>query len=168
MTGSVIRAATVADAPAIVALIADVAAEDRWILTELPFDREARTARLAAALRAGHARVLVAEHDGAIAGECTLFVRERVAVVALCVRGDLRGRGVGRALLTAVIAAPSPAGIEALQLDVYAHNAAAIGLYASLGFVEHGPREQGVRRNGDRWEVLTMRRPLDARDPERS
>lgn len=45
-----------------------------------------------------------------------------------------RGTGLGRALLEAVESATRDAGAEALELNVFGRNAAAIALYASAGY----------------------------------
>lgn len=47
-----------------------------------------------------------------------------------------RGRGVGRALLDALLARARDAGCEVVHLDVRADNAPALGLYTSRGFTE--------------------------------
>ncbi|MGA5037090.1 GNAT family N-acetyltransferase [Streptomyces capoamus] len=58
---------------------------------------------------------------------------EKVAVAAA-----VQGRGVGRALTSALIADAREAGIEVLTLDACGDNASALGLYRSLGFTEYG------------------------------
>ncbi|WP_460774065.1 GNAT family N-acetyltransferase [Microbacterium sp. GXF7504] len=45
-----------------------------------------------------------------------------------------RGRGLGRALLAAVEDAVRAAGVPALELNVFARNRAAVGLYSSEGY----------------------------------
>ncbi|GAA1991760.1 GNAT family N-acetyltransferase [Amycolatopsis minnesotensis] len=58
---------------------------------------------------------------------------ERVAVA-----GAAQGKGVGRALTTALVDDARAAGIEVLTLDARGDNATALGLYRSLGFTEYG------------------------------
>ena len=67
----------------------------------------------------------------------------------LFVRPELRGRGLGRALAQAVIAAASEIGYGRMVLDTLARLAPAMALYESLGFgpVEpyyHNPIEDAV------------------------
>ncbi|MFG2111291.1 GNAT family N-acetyltransferase [Streptomyces sp. NPDC048718] len=50
----------------------------------------------------------------------------------------VHGRGLGRALTTAVVADAREAGIEVLTLDARADNERALTLYRSLGFTEYG------------------------------
>ena len=68
---------------------------------------------------------------------------------AVCVEGDVqtiavaeaaRGRGIGRALLTELLAEAERRGVRELFLEVRADNPAARGLYASMGFREIGVR----------------------------
>ena len=47
---------------------------------------------------------------------------------------DRRGRGLGRALLTAVEDAARTAGAVALELNVFGHNTPAVSLYGSSGY----------------------------------
>jgi ribosomal protein S18 acetylase RimI-like enzyme len=64
---------------------------------------------------------------------------------------EVRGRGVGRALLVEAIArARAMAGLEQLVLAVTTHNAAARGLYAALGFESYGV-ERHALKVGDRY-----------------
>ncbi|MFB8270398.1 GNAT family N-acetyltransferase [Streptomyces sp. NPDC055955] len=58
---------------------------------------------------------------------------EKVAVGAAA-----QGRGVGRALVTALVADARRAGIEVLTLDARGDNGNALRLYRSLGFTEYG------------------------------
>ena len=58
---------------------------------------------------------------------------EKIAVDAAA-----HGRGVGRALTTALIADARQAGIEVLTLDARGDNSNALHLYRSLGFTEYG------------------------------
>lgn len=57
------------------------------------------------------------------------------AIGNIYTRRDRRGLGLGRLVTSAVIEALS--GIETVGLNVRADNAAAVGLYESLGFVRH-------------------------------
>jgi ribosomal-protein-alanine N-acetyltransferase len=69
------------------------------------------------------------------AGEAMEAELESVAV-----RGDARRRGMGRALCEAVMAWANAQGAEAMELEVRASSAGAIGMYQRLGFVEWGRR----------------------------
>jgi ribosomal-protein-alanine N-acetyltransferase len=79
-------------------------------------------------------------------------------VQTLGVRRDAQGRGIGAALLAALLAEASRRGNAAVLLEVRADNVAAQHLYASVGF-----ERIGVRRgyyDGGRVDALVLRRRL--------
>jgi ribosomal protein S18 acetylase RimI-like enzyme len=63
--------------------------------------------------------------------------RHKAVLHGMYVRPDFRGRGLGRALLVAVLplAAQMP-GLEAIQLIVATHNREAAALYRRFGFID--------------------------------
>ena len=134
----IVRAATLADVPAMVALLHDVAGEGRWIGTEAPFDLAERARRLAEVMEAGRFIGFVAVADGQTIGQLTLRLLDGRGRLGMVVAAAHRGHGVGRALIMAAVAAARERGLVAIDLDVFAHNAAAIGLYRSCGFVTSG------------------------------
>jgi len=78
--------------------------------------------------------LLAADADGQPVG-CARVLSDghigRMAVLA-----PWRGRGVGRRLLQAAIAAAAAAGFEEAQLNAQTH---ALGFYEREGFIAHGP-----------------------------
>lgn len=70
-----------------------------------------------------------------------------------------RGRGIGRALLTALIESTEAAGIWTIQAGIFPENLASLALHAQVGFREVGRRERLGHRYG-RWRdvVLVERR----------
>ena len=74
------------------------------------------------------------------------FVLARVAaqegeILTLAVNPAARGRGLGRALLTAALDTAARMGAAAMFLEVGADNPAALALYEALGFVRVGDRK---------------------------
>jgi ribosomal protein S18 acetylase RimI-like enzyme len=59
-----------------------------------------------------------------------------------------RGKGIGRALAVKTIQAARAAGIERVELEVFASNTTAIALYRSLGFKEEGRRQRARKLDG--------------------
>lgn len=74
------------------------------------------------------------------------------------VRGDARGRGVGRALLSALIDATEAAGIWTIQTGIFPENRASLALHHAAGFRRLGVRER-VGRHYGRWrDVILLER----------
>jgi phosphinothricin acetyltransferase len=81
-----------------------------------------------------------------------------VAEVSVYVAASARGRGIGKALLQALVGESEGNGIWTLQAGIFPENAASIALHKSCGF-----RDVGVRRRigklGDTWrDVLLLER----------
>jgi putative acetyltransferase len=75
------------------------------------------------------------------------------------VRDDWQGRGVGTALLGAVIdLADRWLQLRRLELQVYADNAAGIALYVRHGFIEEGRHRDFAFRDGVFVDALTLAR----------
>ena len=107
---------------------------------------------------------LVARVGGRIAGWAALSpVSDRcvyagVAEVSIYVAEDARGRGVGKALLAALIDVAERAGIWTLQSGTFPENAASIALQKACGFREVGRRER-LGKMGGRWrDVILLER----------
>jgi RimJ/RimL family protein N-acetyltransferase len=77
--------------------------------------------------------------------------------LGMLVAADWRGRGVGTALVAAVIDWARERRLHKLTLGVFPHNEAAIALYRQFGFVEEGRRAGQIRReSGELWDVIEM------------
>lgn len=84
---------------------------------------------------------LVAEDGGKVVGYVgSQSVAPEADVMNLAVAPEWRSRGIGRALMTALITQLHSRGITALFLEVRVGNTPAQNLYRSLGFVEVGRR----------------------------
>ena len=71
-----------------------------------------------------------------------------VAEVSVYVTGSARGKGIGRALLEALIEESERAGIWTLQASIFPENKASIDLHLKCGFREVGRRENIARLHG--------------------
>jgi L-amino acid N-acyltransferase YncA len=84
-----------------------------------------------------------------------------VVEVSVYVADAARGRGIGKALLKAVIEESEVQGIWTLQAGIFPENAASIALHKACGF-----RKVGVRRKigklGDVWRDVIL---LERRSP---
>ncbi len=82
-----------------------------------------------------------------------------VAEVSVYVAGWARGRGVGSALLSALVAASEENGIWTLQANIFPENEPSIAIHRKCGFRLVGTRE-GIGLMDGRWRdtVLMERR----------
>ncbi|BAI70992.1 acetyltransferase [Azospirillum sp. B510] len=162
-----IRAATEADLPAIVAILNEAILTTTAVWSLTPTTLEQRRVWMAERLANGMP-VLVSEIDGEVAGfasygEFRPWEGYRHTVEhSIYVETGLRGRGQGRALLTALLDDATLKGRHMMVAGIEAENAASIRLHAGLGFVEAGCLRQ-VGRKFDRWlDLLFMQKRLAA------
>lgn len=81
------------------------------------------------------------------------------AHLGLGVHDDFTGRGIGKALLLALIdAADNWLNIRRLELTVHADNLKAIGLYEKCGFEREGVHRDYAFKNGRFVDALAMAR----------
>ncbi len=90
-----------------------------------------------------------------VSGRC---VYAGVAEVSVYVATGAQGRGIGLALLNALVEASERAGIWTLQAGIFPENAASIGIHEQAGFRTVGVREKLGNMDG-RWrDVVLMER----------
>jgi L-amino acid N-acyltransferase YncA len=111
-----------------------------------------------------HSRLVVREGGRVIAWAALSLASARrcyagVAEASVYVAADARAQGIGRRLLTALIASAERHGIWTLQGSTFAENAASIRLQLACGFRIVGRRERIAQHLG-RWRdtILTERR----------
>ena len=81
-----------------------------------------------------------------------------IAEVSVYVAAAARGRGVGKALLTALIHESEQHGLWTLQAGIFPENVESIALHQRLGFRRVGVRER-LGKLGGRWrDVVLMER----------
>jgi len=109
----------------------------------------------------------VAELEGAIIAYGVVAMGAGEAhILNLCVRGDLRGRSVGRQMLLLLLERSRQAGMGAVFLEVRPSNPHAIALYQSVGFVQVGLRKGYYQAPGGREDALVLKLDLaDGREP---
>lgn len=81
-----------------------------------------------------------------------------VAEVSLYVAAAARGRGVGEALLHALVAEAERQGVWTLQAGIFAANRVSLALFAACGFRQVGRRERIGRLQGTWHDVVLMER----------
>ncbi len=167
-----IRTASENDAAAILDLYRSILAEGRYtllLLEELQRTEEMERKAIAnESERPGCLRV-VAEVDGLIVGMARVRTGElqRTAhfgdVDSVWVHSDWRRRGIGNALIDAIICwAEGNKGIEKLGLFVFSTSEAAIALYEQNGFTIEGRAPRDIKfAEGDYADTVIMGRMVD-------
>ena len=115
---------------------------------------------------AGHLSVcrLVALQEGEVFGWAALSAVSKrpvyagVAEVSIYVQANRRAKGVGNALLTALVEESERAGLWTLQAGIFPENAASIELHKRCGFRVVGVRERLGCMNGWWRDVVLMER----------
>ena len=128
--------------------------------TTFPWSRR----NFADSLQAGH-ECWMAECDGAVTGHGVLVSASGVAeLLDICVLPSAQRRGIGRALVRHLLRRADVLGASTVFLEVRVGNAAARGLYASLGFRQVGRRRNYYPAPCAREDALLLERPLGDRD----
>jgi putative acetyltransferase len=160
------------DAAAIAATMSDP--EVMASLLQLPHVTEAHWRKRIEEMNAGPATAelfIVAERDGKVVGNAGVNPpaatrRAHAAGIGMAVARDAQGRGVGTALMAALIDwADNWARLLRLELTVYTDNARAIALYRNFGFVHEGTHRAYALRNGVFVDAHFMAR-LHPRPPQ--
>jgi putative acetyltransferase len=133
-------------------------------LLQLPYPTEtAWRERLSSKSNEGDI-LLVAVDNGEVIGQISLFGntqmrRRHAAMFGLAVIGHAQNKGVGSALMKAMIDyADRWTTFLRIELTVYADNANAIALYKKFGFEHEGLLRKYSLRNGRFEDVISMAR----------
>jgi L-amino acid N-acyltransferase YncA len=166
----IIREATASDLPAITAIYAHHVLTGTGTFEETPPDEAEMAARLAKVQGAGCAW-LVAEHEGVITGYGYYAqIRDRsayrfTAEDSIYVRQDVRGMGVGKALVLALLEHATARGFRQMIAVIGdSENVGSIGLHSSLGFRQIGTMKSVGLKFGQWVDVVTMQRALGEGD----
>jgi len=157
------------DAPQYLKLINDAIAErDSGLLMDRPAklrDEERWVSARIEGVRRRRLVMLAAEVDGTIMGNCDVsregWKRAHRATLGIVIAKQLRGKGVGEALMSKTIelAEKRLKGIEFIDLAVFDYNKRAMGLYTKLGFKEVGRIPRGMKEGSRYFDEILMTRP---------
>jgi phosphinothricin acetyltransferase len=162
-----LREATPADLPAITAIYAHHVLHGTGTFEETPPDEAEMAARIAKVQAAGCPWLVAEDEAGLVIGFGYYApFRDRsayrfTAEDSVYVRDDIRGQGVGKALVAELIARAEAKGLRQMIAVIGdSENVGSIGLHISLGFRQVGVLKAAGMKFG-RWvDVVTMQRAL--------
>ena len=136
----------------------------RWGTLRLPYADPELTRKWLETPREGHVGI-VAVLDECIVGSADITQhkgrRSHAGGVGLIVHDDCHGRGIGTALLAALVdTSDNWLNLKRLELTVYLDNEPAIRLYKTFGFAVEGTRRADAFRDGryvDSYEMARVR-----------
>src|SRR5437588_3373288 len=110
---------------------------------------------------AGIQLLAVNPNDGVV-GWCDIVRNPRegfrhVGRLGMGLLAGYRGRGLGRQLVAQAVRAARQAGLERVELEVFASNERAIALYRALGFVTEGIKRRARKLGGHYEDNVFMR-----------
>ena len=108
--------------------------------------------------RANGYAVVAFESDALIGYAVGFFARADFHLASLAVRGDRRGKGIGRALLIRVVEGAQGRGARVISLEVRASNIRALALYERAGFRHVAIRQDYYTHPEE--DALVMIKPL--------
>jgi putative acetyltransferase len=129
--------------------------EKRWVAVQPPVTEAELAERFRTRIAEGHRMFALEDDDAegapALIGNVDLRPTriDGVHAIGMWILPGNRGKGGGRMLLEAAIEA-RPSDVHKIELEVWPHNEAAIGLYERLGFEREGLRRDHYRRKDGR------------------
>ena len=167
-----IRAATEADIPEIQSIYAHHVLSGTGTFEEVPPSVEEMTERFATVVGHGWSWLVATDATGVLGFAYYTQFRDRSAYRfcvedSVYVREDVRGQGVGKALVVRLIEDATARGMRQMIAVIGdSENTGSIGVLASLGFQMAGTlRSAGVKFG--RWlDVVSMQRPLGRGDAD--
>lgn len=165
-----IKSATLADAPAIAAIYAHHVRNGTASFEIEPPDAGEIARRIEKTLAAGAPWLVAREEGCGIAGYAYAGpLHARAAYRFTCedsiyIDHRRRGRGIGTALLAALLDACKAAGFRQVVALIAGTEPASVALHARAGFVETGRWTSVGRKHGQWLDVLHMQRALGEAD----
>jgi len=113
-----------------------------------------------ASIEKGRTIGIVAEVDGKVVANSEVArgkgPKSHVGTLAIGVKKEYRGIGIGKELMKALIEESRKAGLKVLILDVMDSNKVAKSLYTKMGFKQAGKIPKGVFKKGKYTDLLRM------------
>jgi L-amino acid N-acyltransferase YncA len=113
--------------------------------------------------RLAHHRLVAVEGDDVVGWAALSPTSSRdcysgVAEHSIYVAESARGRGIGRALLEALVASGDASGIWTIQTSIFPENPASLALHERCGFRVIGLRERIAKLDGEWRDTLLLER----------
>jgi phosphinothricin acetyltransferase len=165
-----IRDANPADMAEMQAIYAHHVLHGAGTFEEIPPSVEEMTARFDVCLSRRGAWLVGADDSGLLGFAYFTQFRDRAAYRftvenSIYVREDVRGQGVGKALVQSLIEAATKAGFRQMIAVIGdSENVGSVGVHASLGFQRVGTLRAAGYKFGRWLDVVHMQRPLGAGD----
>jgi len=165
---TIIRPVAETDAPQLLAYAIRLFSEDLPGIFRRPTPTlDDEIALIRSSLARNNDTLLVAEARGRIIGLVRLMGEQmweeaHAATFAISVDQDWRGRGVGTALMQAMLAWAESHGVTRVQGFVWDTNPRALAFYEDLGFEREGVCRRAVIRDGQPVDVILIAWLLDA------
>lgn len=142
-----VRPATLEDCERLGEGMKTVVDEGRWLATESNTSADELADRFRNAVQHPDHVLLVLEEGETLIGCIGLHPApaQGVLTLGMWVLAEWRGRGGGRMLVEAALAA-RPDDVHKIELEAFPDNAPALDLYRSLGFEQEGLRRDHYRR----------------------
>jgi len=136
-----------------------IAAEKWYLATVDGFSKEQTRAFLKQVVDGNLPQVLAVVQDQVV-GFCDVIPHTakgftHVGRLGMGVRSEWRRQGIGHRLLEACLSLARNAGIEKVELEVFADNVVAVHLYESFGFGHEGLKVRG-RKLENRYQDLKL------------
>lgn len=167
-----IRPARADDVPEIQSIYAHHVLHGAGTFEEVPPSVEEMRARFNAVMERGWAWLVAADETGVLGYAYFTQIRERsayryTAEDSIYVREDVRGQGVGKALVACVLEEAERAGFKQMIAVIGdSENVGSIGMHASLGFQRVGIMRASGAKFG-RWvDTVYMQRALGRGDAD--
>lgn len=155
-----IRAVRESDAASLRDAVKAVAAE-KWYLATVDGFSLAETQAFLEHIAQGSLPQMTAVVDDVVVGFCDIIPNvakglTHVARLGMGVRSEWRRQGIGRRMLNACLALAREAGIEKVELEVFADNLGAVRLYEACGFSLEGMKIRGRKLEGRYQDIKLM------------
>ena len=163
-----IRNATLEDCDALRCFASDLFAERLPGIYDRPApSAEAERAFMASRLGPDNATLVVAMVDSEVVGLLDFLGGSygedaHAGEFGLSVAREYRGRGIGSALIEALMDWAPAHGVRRIQASTWSNNPRASRLYERLGFVCEGVRRGAIVSGGETLDVLVLVRMLEA------